>query len=79
MNDEVAAAGHSAPNWHEQPHSYITKDAQWPALTGRRPAAQWLLFHTKAVVRRAVAAVCQGGTESRRLAAEAEKALPAVT
>ena len=28
MNDEVAAAGHSAPNWHEQPQSYITKDRE---------------------------------------------------
>ena len=26
MNDEVATAGDSAPNWHEQPQWYMTKD-----------------------------------------------------
>ena len=26
MNDEVATTGHSAPNWHEQPQWYMTKD-----------------------------------------------------
>ena len=26
MNDDVATAGDSAPNWHEQPQWYMTKD-----------------------------------------------------
>lgn len=39
MNDDVATIGHSAPNWHEHPQWYMTKDRQAISCRARTDVA----------------------------------------